>query len=154
MGSFGSTRWKGHQAATAPEHCHGLSMPHVLYLDRVDRDSLGCRLLRDLAYRVVRAESGEPYLLEAGTTAPASGGCSASWRSRPSSPRRASPSGSGAAPLEAEDGTACGRLVRVLYVPAAGMEFGCRHCHRLVYRRNQIRDKNSYRRAALIRAQG
>ena len=150
MGSFGSTRWRGHQAATVLEHCRSLSMRHVLY---VDRGSLGCRLLRDLAYRVVRDGSGEPYLLEAeyragfvwvqreleiATVVTAAGIPQRLWR----------------CPIEAEDGTVCGRLVRVLYRPPSGMEFGCRHCHRLVYWRNQIRDKNSYRRTALIHAQG
>ena len=61
---YGSTRWKGHQKARALEHCHRLFLSRVRRLDGVDRDSLGCRLLRNLAHRVVLNESDEPYLLE------------------------------------------------------------------------------------------
>jgi hypothetical protein len=56
-----------------------------------------------------------------------------------------------ACPYE-QDGEWCDRLVRTLYLPQDAVRFGCRHCHGLVYERDQSHDKNSDRREAIAHA--
>ena len=157
MGGWGSTRWDKHQVAHTLEHSRALSMRYAL-LDTAGLEALGLldwarQFMGDIHHTVRYAEDGTPIaaevrfrvhpafglwdtcVLEIVTVQTAAGMRQRLWR----------------CPQE-RDGEECGRLVRTLYLPDGGAGFGCRHCHKLVYWRNQIHDKNSARRGVLAHA--
>jgi hypothetical protein len=56
-------------------------------------------------------------------------------------------------PLTAAGDVPCDRLARTLYLPPGAAYFGCRHCHRLVYRSAQTHAGNTHQRLQRLLAQ-